>query len=307
MSDIKLFHLQNGKASPITGTASHLEKPLQSLIESNLEPLLGIRLVASEYPTGKTHAGRIDTLGLDENHCPVILEYKRSTGENVINQGLFYLDWLMDHQAEFKLLVLDHFGKPVADAIDWSAPRLICIAADFTKYDGHAVQQINRNIELIRYRRFGDDLLLLELANAVSAAPVGKVGPVAVIKPAKGVTTDKTISQWLADLPPSVAVIFGELETHLLSLGDDVQRKDLKLYIAFKRIRNFVTVVFQNKVLRLYLNLNPDKVPHHENFTRDVRAVGHWGTGDLEIMITSLEDLEKAKPYLLAAYVGESA
>ena len=35
--------------------------------------------------------------------------------------------------------------------------------------DGHAVQQINRNIELIRYRRFGDELLLLELANAASA------------------------------------------------------------------------------------------------------------------------------------------
>jgi len=307
VSDIKLFRLQNGTASPITGTASNLEKPLQSLIESNLEPLLGIRFVASEYPTGKTHAGRIDTLGVDENHCPVILEYKRSTGENVINQGLFYLDWLMDHQAEFKLLVLDNFGKPSADVIDWSAPRLICIAADFTKYDGHAVQQINRNIELIRYRRFGDDLLLLELANAFSAAPVGKVVPVVVIKPAKGVTTDKTISQWLADLPPSVAVLLRELETHLLSLGDDVQRKDLKLYIAFKRIRNFVTVVFQNKVIRLYLNLNPDKVPHHESFTRDVRAVGHWGTGDLEIIISSLEGLEKAKPYLLAAYVGESA
>lgn len=75
MSDIKLFRLQNHKAAEIAGTASHLEKPLQSLIESNLEPLLGIRLVATEYPTGKTHSGRIDTLGLDENLCPVILEY----------------------------------------------------------------------------------------------------------------------------------------------------------------------------------------------------------------------------------------
>ncbi|MGK6309406.1 hypothetical protein [Variovorax sp. DT-64] len=59
--------------------------------------------------TGKTHAGRIDSLGLDENNCPVILEYKRPVGENVINQGLFYLDWLMDHQAEFKLLVMDNW------------------------------------------------------------------------------------------------------------------------------------------------------------------------------------------------------
>jgi len=76
----------------------------------------------------------------------------------------------MDHQAEFKLMVLEKLGKAAADQIDWSAPRLICIAADFTKYDGHAVQQMNRNIELVRYRRFGDELLLLELANATSAS-----------------------------------------------------------------------------------------------------------------------------------------
>jgi len=306
MSDIRLFRLDQGKATAIDGSASHLEKPLQSLIETNLEPLLGIRFVASEYSTGKTHAGRIDTLGLDENHCPVILEYKRSSGENVINQGLFYLDWLMDHQAEFKLLVLEQYGKPAADAIDWSAPRLICIAADFTKYDGHAVQQINRNIELIRYRRFGKDLLLLELANAVSAAG-STVNPKPAGKTTKTTGTDKTVAEWLADLPPNIAEIFGELDTYLRSLGDDVQRKDLKLYIAFKRLRNFATVVFQNKVMRVYLHLNPDNYPKEEGFLRDVRSIGHWGTGDLELMIQSLADLEKAKPYLIAAYGGETA
>src|SRR5215203_4858381 len=166
MSDIKLFRLQAGKATELQGDASDLEKPLQTLIEANLDTLLGIRFLATEYSTGKTHAGRIDSLGIDENHCPVILEYKRSIGENVINQGLFYMDWLMDHKAEFKLLVLDALGRSVADQLDWSAPRLICIAADFTKYDSHAVQQMGRNIELIRYRRFGEELLLLEQANA---------------------------------------------------------------------------------------------------------------------------------------------
>lgn len=306
MSDIRLFRLDQGKATAVDGSASHLEKPLQTLIETNLETLLGIRFVASEYPTGKTHAGRIDTLGLDENHCPVILEYKRSSGENVINQGLFYLDWLMDHQAEFKLLVLEQFGKEAATAIDWSAPRLICIAADFTKYDGHAVQQINRNIELIRYRRFGKDLLLLELANAVSAAGSTE-NPKPVGKTTKTTTTDKTVAEWLADLPPNIAKIFGELEAYLQSLGDDVQRKDLKLYIAFKRLRNFATVVFQAKMLRVYLHLNPDHQPKDEGFIRDVRSIGHWGTGDLELMIHSLADLQKAKPYLEAAYKGETA
>ena len=68
MSDIKLFRLTAGKATGLQGDASDLEKPLQTLIEANLEALLGIRFLASEYSTGKTHAGRIDSLGLDENN-----------------------------------------------------------------------------------------------------------------------------------------------------------------------------------------------------------------------------------------------
>jgi len=79
------------------------------------------------------------------------LQGQSVANENVINQGLFHLDWLMDHQAEFKLLVLDKLGKGTCESIEWSAPRLLCIAGDFTRYDEHAVLQMNRNIELIRY------------------------------------------------------------------------------------------------------------------------------------------------------------
>ena len=64
MSDIKLFKVENGVAKELQGQASDLEKPLQTLIEANLLPMLGIRFVATEYATGRTHAGRIDSLGL---------------------------------------------------------------------------------------------------------------------------------------------------------------------------------------------------------------------------------------------------
>lgn len=267
MSDIKLFRIAGNAAKEIQATASDFEKPLQSLLEANLVPLLGIRFLASEYSTGKTHAGRIDTLGLDENDSPVIIEYKRSSHENIINQGLFYLDWLMDHQAEFKLLVLEKFGKSTADAIDWSSPRLICIAADFTKYDNHAVQQMDRSIDLLRYRQFGKELLLLELVNAIAAgAPSGKKP-----KPTKSGGTDKPVAEWLADLTPAMREVFESLEAYLTSLGDDVQRKDLKLYVAFKRLRNFATVCFQKNNLLVYLHVDPEQVDLVEGFTRDVR------------------------------------
>ncbi|AVS79652.1 DUF91 domain-containing protein [Paracidovorax avenae] len=310
MSDIKLFRIASGKAAELQGAASDLEKPMQNLIEANLDTFLGIRFLASEYSTGKTHGGRIDSLGLDENHCPVIVEYKRSVGENVINQGLYYLDWLMDHQAEFKLLVLEKVGKSAADAIDWSAPRLVCIAADFTKFDGHAVQQMNRNIELIRYRQFGDDLLLFELANAstaaVSKAKVikGTKAPV-VAAPVSG-GTDKNFSEQLSTLPPDLKLVLTSLEDYTTSLGDDVLRKELKLYLAFKRLKNFATVVLAKKGVLLYLHLDPGPVTTAMKNARDVTHIGHWGTGNLEVTLTSMKDFEEVKPLLMAAYEGRA-
>jgi predicted transport protein len=303
LSDIKLFRLLNGSATAMQGVASDLEKPLQSLIEKNLQELLGIRFLKTEHFTGKTHAGRIDTLGIDENNSPVILEYKRSANENVINQGLFYLNWLLDHKAEFQLLVLEHFGKESADSIDWYGPRVICIAADFTRYDAHAVQEIGKNIELIRYKLFDEQFLLLESVNSVG----GKT-PVANKKIAPGKAPPKTGpvygAEALSTAHPEVRELFESLEGYVMSLSDDVQRKDLKLYIAFKRIKNFTTVeVYKDKLL-LHVHLNPDEVDLVEGFTRDVRNIGHWGTGDLEVWVRNKNNLERAKPLIKRAHEG---
>ena len=153
MSDIKIFRLGKSGVVELEGKSVAVEKSLQTLIEKHLEALLGVRFLASEYVTGKTRGGRIDTLGVDENRCPVIIEYKRALNENVVSQGLFYLDWLLDHKAEFQLLVQNNFGIEEGKNIDWSGCRLLCIAGDFTRYDQHSVPHINRNIELIRYRK----------------------------------------------------------------------------------------------------------------------------------------------------------
>lgn len=313
MSDIKLFRLVDGKATELQGRASDLEKPLQTLIEANLLPMLGIRFVATEYVTGKTHGGRIDSLGLDENNSPVIIEYKRSIGENVINQGLYYLDWLMDHQAEFKLQVMDALGTAAATQIDWSSPRVLCIAADFTKFDAHAVQQINQSVELIRYRRFGDDLLLFEQVNTATTGR-GKARarelvadvPFTSTPRSSSSTGDRTYSEWMALYGPEMAGLIGSLDDFVGSLGDDVQRKELKLYMAFKRLKNFATVVPQKSRLLLFLHIDPDSIAYLAPNMRDARTFGHWGTGDLEVAISNLDDLERAKPLIVDAYEGRT-
>ncbi|HOP41346.1 MAG TPA: hypothetical protein PLI53_09910 [Geobacteraceae bacterium] len=50
--------------------------------------------------------------------------------------------------------------------------------------------------------------------------------------------------------------------------------------------------------------LNPDTVDleKEKGFLGDVRKIGHFGTGDLEITIRSANDFERAKPYIMSSY-----
>jgi predicted transport protein len=299
MSDLKLFRVQSSTLSELDASAAPLEKGLQILFEKNLEVLLGVRFLASEYVT--TNGGRIDTLGIDENGCPVIIEYKRDRSENVINQGLFYLDWLVDHRGDFELLVLRRYGQEAAEEVEWGAPRLICIAADFTKYDVHAVKQMARNIELIRYRKFGDDLLLLDQLTSVSS---GNSVPTSTVPNGTVAQKYKTISESMGDASESLANLYADVENFLLSLGDDVTKKTLRFYIAFRRIKNFACVEIKPSldVVRIFLKLDPTTVPLEPGFTRDVSNIGHFGTGDLEVTLRSHDDLERAKPLIVQSY-----
>ncbi|MDN7431027.1 DUF5655 domain-containing protein [Burkholderia sp. AU45388] len=307
MSDIQLFRLSNGSASELPSQAAKLEKQLQGLIEANLPTFLGVRFLASEYTTGKTHKGRIDSLGLDENGCPVIIEYKRHSNENVINQGLFYLDWLLDHQAEFRWLVMEKLGKDVADQIEWTGTRLLCIAADFTRYDEHAVQQIPRNIELLRYKLFGDDLLLLELVNAQSVpdATAVKPAPADIVdepESSKSSGKDRSLDEQLAHAPIEIRDLYAQTASYVTALGDDVQENRLKFYTAFRRLKNFACVIAYPNRLLVMLKLDPASVTLEDGFSRDVSEIGHWGTGDVELTLRTQADLERAKPLLQRSY-----
>ncbi|QIK10865.1 hypothetical protein G7Z12_37265 [Streptomyces sp. ID38640] len=63
-----------------------------------------------------------------------------------------------DHQHEFGSLVKERLGSEAAEAVgavgavDWSNPRLVCIAGDFTHHDMVAIEMIGRRIDLVSYR-----------------------------------------------------------------------------------------------------------------------------------------------------------
>ncbi len=260
-----------------------------------METFFGVRFLKSEYAIT---SGRMDSIGIDENNSPVIFEYKRSTSENVINQGLFYLDWLLDHKADFKLLVIEKLGMEVAEQIDWSVPCVICIANDFTKYDVHAVNQMQRNIKLVKYRKYGDDLLLFEHLNAPIVKPVAEVN----VTPTTTTYTQKTHLEKLAVASGHFKTLYASLCDYIESLGDDLVANQLKYYLAYKKVQNIFCIEIYNKQIILRLKLDPDSVEIVDGFTRDMRGTGHYGTGDLEVSIKTENDFQKVKALIERAY-----
>ena len=96
--------------------------------------------------------------------------------------------------------------------------------------------------------------------------------------------------------------MYENLSNYIFSLGDDISESHLKLYAAFKKIRNVVTVVAQKKRLILNLPLDVSTVSFEEGFSRDVTNIGHWGCGPVELYLQNSADFEKAKPLIDRAY-----
>lgn len=119
---MKLFRTMKGGVTEVTPHLAAVEADVQSLIEAHMETMLGVTFLASEYVIDCVDGGRIDSLGIDENGAPVIVEYKRGTDAGVINQGLYYMAWLTAHRSAFDALVRDRLGALAAAQVLWSAP-----------------------------------------------------------------------------------------------------------------------------------------------------------------------------------------
>ncbi|MFD8061969.1 DUF5655 domain-containing protein [Streptomyces cyaneofuscatus] len=294
---VKLFRADTAYSgmTEVVPRLAEVEADVQGLVEAHMETLLGVRFLASEYGTGSVHGGRIDSLGLDENGSPVIVEYKRGTDAGVINQGLFYLAWLMDHRAEFEQLVRDRLGATAASQVLWSGPRLICIAGDFSRYDVHAVREHRRSIDLVRYRLFGSDLLGLETVASIN-------GGLPVPRRARRLS----VAQAAFDIQgAAMAELAATVDEVLLGLGDGVNRVERKQYRAYQRLRNFACMCPPRRSkLLVYLKVDPADVGLIPGFTRDVRELGHHGTGDLEVQLRTLRDVERAQDLFRASYAA---
>lgn len=301
MGDIKLFKFSNEGTFEIVPTLAQMERNLQNLVEKHLECFLGIKLLAHEYRTSRPHRGCIDSLGIDENQCPVIIEYKRFNNENIICQGLFYLDWLLTHKADFLQLLRARLGKENAHA-EFGGARVICIASAYSRYDEQAIMQIDRNIELIRYRFFEDNLLMLEMLNTSLQMFVSDSNETKEKDENVSIGMPAQLQERIRNMNNEIEELYLEAIAFAENLGDDVSIKFMKHYIALVRLKNFTCIQPMKTFLKLWVNIDPASISLEDGFSRDVTSIGHLASGNVELEVKDAKSWQKAQQLIELAY-----
>jgi predicted transport protein len=298
-----LFKINGSTVKKITAKDLDLEKKLQSLFEQNLDELLNIIFLAHEYST--SFGGRIDTLGMDKNGSPCIIEYKKNQNDNVINQGLSYLKWLLDHKEKLEILCQN---KKLDFEIDWDSPRVICIAESYSKFDLDTADILPINIELLRYRIYDENILYLEPENyqkvKISTSGIIKKGKT---QKAKDTQLQKvySIEDHLAGINKETLDLFQDLRERVLSLDQNIIEEAKAKYIAYKTSTNFVDVVVKQYGLKIFLNIKSGQLNDPQNIARDLtkpKPIGHWGNGDYEVKFESAKDADAVFSLIKQSY-----
>lgn len=95
------YKINNEQLTLIKEMPFKLEKEIQNIVERNLQTLLGLDFIKTEFSIGSF---RIDSLAFDsEKKSFVIIEYKRDKNFSVIDQGYAYLSLMLNNKAEFIL------------------------------------------------------------------------------------------------------------------------------------------------------------------------------------------------------------
>ena len=115
-------------------------------------------------------------------------------------------------------------------------------------------------------------------------------------KPAAATTTTNyTIDDHAHLASGPMRELFEVFRKEVLALDPVVTEEFLKLYVAYKAETNFVDIVPQSKRLRLSLNMPFPEIDDPKGMCKDVTSLGRWGNGDVEVGLSSLEEL----PYVM--------
>ena len=282
------LQLQQVKEKPFK-----LESEIQKIFENNLQLIMGLQIVRSEFTIKNK---RIDTLAYDkQTNAFIIIEYKRDKNYSVVDQGLTYLNLMLQNKAEFILT----YNETLTDTlhskdVDWSQSRVAFVSPSFTENQISASDFKDFGIELWEVKQFDNGTISINSIKKSNSAPS--------IKPLLE-NNDK-----LKDIKENIKVfteedhfnngseasieLYEKVKASILNLADSIEIKPQKFYIAFKKGNNISDIEMQKKGLKIFINAKKGTLDDPKNLLTDVSNIGHRGNGDYQIQIVNDDDLE---------------
>lgn len=290
---MKIFTSKKGQLSQLKQQKFKLEKDIQRLFEENLTLLSGYIFIRSEFSIKNS---RIDTLAFDpEAQAFVIIEYKRQQNSSVVDQGISYLNLMLEYKADFIVEYNEKQKFPLKrNDVDWSQSKVIFVSPAFNDFQIQATNFKDLPIELWEVNRFDNDIITLNIIDKSKSAPNIKAvsnekrEEFSILKEIKVYQE----SDHLSDKSDFIQELYEDFKQGILNLDPDIEINTRKLYIAFKKDRNIADIRIQQKNLKIWINLPYGELDDPKNLAKNVSNTGHWGNGDYEIAVESTQYLE---------------
>lgn len=266
-----VFKVGGGSAQrlPLKRDGFGNEFALRDFFADNLEEILGVRFLAKEY---QTPDGRIDTLGLDENGSPVIIEYKWRENEEVLSQGLFYRHWLLRNKAHFELLAKDKLGGSVE--VSWERPRVILVAQGFSRYVQAAAREVD-GVELKSYALYEDGVLHVENEYSPTSERQRRREEPRPERSEAGEEPTYGLDYHLGVTSPEMREFAQALRDRILALPSVEERAGQKTGITYATTKSFARLEFRPTWIQLLLR----DASYPEDAARAVQDItaNEWG------------------------------
>lgn len=292
-----MFLFKNNKQalSTLKEIPFKLERDLQKVFETNLFNLTQLKLIKSEF-TIKNY--RIDTLAFDEEaKAFVVIEYKRSNSNSVVDQGIAYLNLMLDYKAEFIIEYNECSKKSLLRSeIDWSQTKVMFVSPGFTENQKQATNFKDLAIELWEVKQFEGDIITVNpIKKSKSAPSIKQLQSVENTDFNKVVNEIKTYTEeeHLQGKSVFARELYEQYKEAITNLNSNIEIIPKKLRLSFRLENKIVCdILIQMNTLKLWINLKKGHLEDPKELARDVSSIGHWGNGDYEIVIKDTKDLE---------------
>ncbi|MDV2459572.1 hypothetical protein CMU96_17465 [Elizabethkingia anophelis] len=271
-----------------------LEKDIQNLFETNLETITNLKLIKSEFTI---KSNRIDTLAFDEeSKAFVIIEYKRSQNYSVVDQGVSYLNLMLEYKADFIVEYNEtQKGNLKRSDVDWSQSKIIFVSPSFTDFQKQSSNFKDLAIELWEIKQFENEIVIINPIKKSKSAPSIKQVQQNEESEISKLTKEIVVyseDDHLNGKSDEMIELYESFKNAILNLSPDIEIIPKKMYIAFKLKNNIVDIRVQQNKMIFWINMKKGTLDDPKKITIDASTKGHYGNGDYELSVSNTNNLE---------------